>query len=114
MELWKRENVSPQGGQEISGEKKTIINYNITIMHNTVGHFFRKSIFKPEVAPLIAILGTALGGAVFIGLKQSRAPDVCWDHKHNPYPWQEIKDGEQVKLMALNQKYDSRWERSKW
>lgn len=83
-------------------------------MHNTVGHFFRKSILKPEVAPLIAILGTALGGAVFMSVKQSRAPDVCWDHKHNPYPWQEIKDGEQVKLMALNQKYDSRWNRSKW
>jgi NADH dehydrogenase (ubiquinone) 1 alpha subcomplex subunit 4 len=32
----------------------------------------------------------------------------------NRHPWQEIKDGEQVKLIALNQKYDHRWERKNW
>jgi NADH dehydrogenase (ubiquinone) 1 alpha subcomplex subunit 4 len=35
-------------------------------------------------------------------------------HKSNPHPWQEIKDGEQVKLIALHQKYDHRWERKNW
>ncbi|KAI9249669.1 NADH-ubiquinone reductase complex 1 MLRQ subunit-domain-containing protein [Phascolomyces articulosus] len=78
-----------------------------------VGKFLRSS-KKPEIIPLIVIVSGALGGATFIGLRQARAPDVSWDHKNNPYPWQEIKDGEQVKLYALNQKYDSKWERSKW
>ena len=36
------------------------------------------------------------------------------DHKNNPHPWHDIKEGEQVKLFALNQKYDGRWERTKW
>jgi NADH dehydrogenase (ubiquinone) 1 alpha subcomplex subunit 4 len=36
------------------------------------------------------------------------------NHKENPHPWQDIKDGEQVKLIALNQKYNNRWDRTKW
>lgn len=69
---------------------------------------------KPEVYPIVGILGVALSGAVFFGARAIRAPDVAWNPKSNPYPWQEIKDGEQVKLVALNQKYDHRWERTKW
>ncbi|KAI9313353.1 NADH-ubiquinone reductase complex 1 MLRQ subunit-domain-containing protein [Dichotomocladium elegans] len=75
---------------------------------------FLKQSKKAEIVPLIAIVGAALSGAVFMSAKQSRAPDVAWDHKGNPYPWQDIKDGEQVKLLALNQKYNNRWERTKW
>ncbi|ORZ02325.1 hypothetical protein BCR43DRAFT_5345 [Syncephalastrum racemosum] len=75
---------------------------------------FLKQSAKPEIVPLIVIVGGALGGAGYIGLKQAKAPDVAWNHKSNPYPWQDIKEGEQVKLLALNQKYTNRWERSKW
>ncbi|KAI7860921.1 NADH-ubiquinone reductase complex 1 MLRQ subunit-domain-containing protein [Circinella umbellata] len=75
---------------------------------------FIKNSKKPEIIPLIVIVGGALTGAGYIGLRQARAPDVAWDHKNNPHPWQDIKEGEQVKLYALNQKYDGRWERTKW
>ncbi|KAI8142232.1 NADH-ubiquinone reductase complex 1 MLRQ subunit-domain-containing protein [Fennellomyces sp. T-0311] len=78
-----------------------------------VSHFLKNS-KKPEIIPLIVIVSGALGGAAYIGARQAKAPDVSWDHKGNPYPWQDIKEGEQVKLLALNQKYDGRWERTKW
>ncbi|KAL9557049.1 hypothetical protein MBANPS3_001575 [Mucor bainieri] len=70
---------------------------------------FLKASKKPEVYPIVGILG-----AVFFGSRAIRAPDVAWNHKANPYPWQEIQKDEQVKLIALNQKYDHRWERKQW
>ncbi|KAI8994955.1 NADH-ubiquinone reductase complex 1 MLRQ subunit-domain-containing protein [Pilobolus umbonatus] len=76
-------------------------------------HFLKNS-NRPEVYPIVGILGFALSGAVYFGARALRAPDVVWNHKGNPHPWQEIKDGEQVKLITLNQKYDHRWQRSKW
>lgn len=75
---------------------------------------FLKASKKPEVYTIVSILGVALSGAVYFGARACRAPDVSWNHKGNPHPWQDIKEGEQVKLIALNQKYDHRWERTKW
>ncbi|KAF1802833.1 NADH-ubiquinone reductase complex 1 MLRQ subunit-domain-containing protein [Mucor lusitanicus] len=75
---------------------------------------FLKASRKPEVYPIVGILGVALSGAVFFSARAIRAPDVAWNHKANPHPWQEIKENEQVKLLAYNQKYDHRWERKQW
>jgi NADH dehydrogenase (ubiquinone) 1 alpha subcomplex subunit 4 len=82
-----------------------------TIMSALV-QFLKKS-QKPEVYPIIGILSVALVGAGYVGVHAAKAPDVAWDHKSNPYPWQDIKEGEQVKLLALNQKYERRWDRTK-
>ncbi|CAO3629823.1 unnamed protein product [Cunninghamella blakesleeana] len=75
-------------------------------------HFIQISKSKPEIFPIVGILGCALSGAVYMSVHQARAPDVVWNHKTNRYPWQEIRDGEQVKLTTINQKYDSKWNRS--
>jgi NADH dehydrogenase (ubiquinone) 1 alpha subcomplex subunit 4 len=80
---------------------------------SALANFIKKS-NKPEVYPIVGILGFALSGAAFFGARAVKSPDVCWNHRENPHPWQEIKEGEQVKLMAFNQKYESRWSRSKW
>ncbi|KAI8099005.1 NADH-ubiquinone reductase complex 1 MLRQ subunit-domain-containing protein [Halteromyces radiatus] len=79
-----------------------------------VMNFIRQAKNKPEIFPLVGILGFAVSGAIFMSVHQARAPDVVWNHKDNKYPWQEIRDGEQVKLTTINQKYDSRWNRSHW
>ncbi|KAG0165807.1 NADH dehydrogenase 1 alpha subcomplex subunit 4 ndufa4 [Apophysomyces sp. BC1015] len=69
---------------------------------------------KPEIAPLFVILGGALGWAGFMGYRQLRSPEVTLDHKNNPHPWQEIKEGDQVKLLAVKQKHNQRWDRTTW
>lgn len=33
-------------------------------------------------------------------------PEVVWDRSNNPYPWQNIGQDTQVKLMTVNQKFD--------
>ncbi|KAI9250744.1 NADH-ubiquinone reductase complex 1 MLRQ subunit-domain-containing protein [Sporodiniella umbellata] len=80
---------------------------------SALNNFLRNS-RKPEIYPLFGILTFALSGAGFFMYRAARAPDVSWDHKSNPYPWQDIKDGEQVKLMTVNHTMDRRWDRTKW
>ncbi|KAI7898710.1 NADH-ubiquinone reductase complex 1 MLRQ subunit-domain-containing protein [Cokeromyces recurvatus] len=79
-----------------------------------LSNFLKISAKKPEIYPIVGILTFALSGAAYFGARAMRAPDVVWNSKSNPHPWQEIKDGEQVKLIALNQKYDNRWQRKNW
>ncbi|KAI9486744.1 MAG: NADH-ubiquinone reductase complex 1 MLRQ subunit-domain-containing protein [Benjaminiella poitrasii] len=76
--------------------------------------FLKRSASKPEIYPLFIILGGALTGAVYMGTHQARAPDVVWNHKTNAEPWQSVKDGDQVKLATINQKYERRYNRKEW
>ncbi|KAI8989365.1 NADH-ubiquinone reductase complex 1 MLRQ subunit-domain-containing protein [Pilobolus umbonatus] len=79
-----------------------------------LAQFLKHSVHKPEVLPLFAILGAALSGGVYMMAHQANAPDVVWNHKANAEPWQKVRDGEQVKLVAYNQKYDKRYHRKEW
>ncbi|KAG2212647.1 hypothetical protein INT47_000624 [Mucor saturninus] len=79
-----------------------------------LGQFFKQSFREPEILPLVAILGVAFASAGYVGLHQAKAPDVVWNHKQNPEPWQQVKQGDQVKLAAFNQKYDEKFTRKEW
>lgn len=76
--------------------------------------FLKRSFSKPEIYPLFAILGAALTGGTYMALHQAKSPDVVWNHKTNAEPWQHVKEGEQVKLAAYNQKYDGKYTRKEW
>lgn len=76
--------------------------------------FFRQGLSKPEILPLLAVLGVALGSAGFMGYHQAHSPEVVWNHKTNEQPWQQVEDGDQVKLAAFNQKYDRKFHRKEW
>ncbi|KAJ2955991.1 hypothetical protein NQZ79_g8097 [Umbelopsis isabellina] len=78
-------------------------------------HFF-KHYFRPEVTPLVVIIGGALGGATYVASHAARAPDVVWDHKSNTRPWQDVKQGDQVKFWhtAENPQYTQRFKRPRW
>ncbi|XP_064468944.1 cytochrome c oxidase subunit NDUFA4-like isoform X2 [Ornithodoros turicata] len=47
----------------------------------------------PALIPLVVIVGAGAVGAVFyITRLATRNPDVSWNKKGNPEPWQEYKD----------------------
>uniref|UniRef100_A0A669CEV1 Cytochrome c oxidase subunit NDUFA4 n=1 Tax=Oreochromis niloticus TaxID=8128 RepID=A0A669CEV1_ORENI len=49
------------------------------------------------------------GGATMSVLALTRAalknPDVSWDHKNNPEPWNKMEPNQQYKLLAVNMDY---------
>ena len=40
-------------------------------------------------------------------------PEVVWDRHHNPYPWRNIDQGTQLKLMTVNQQFDKKYSRDR-
>jgi NADH dehydrogenase (ubiquinone) 1 alpha subcomplex subunit 4 len=43
-----------------------------------LSNFIKISKAKPEIYPIVGILGFALSGAVFFSARAMRAPDVVW------------------------------------
>lgn len=76
--------------------------------------FIRRSFAEPEIIPLATVVCVALASAGFMGVHQARSPDVVWNHKTNEYPWQQVRPGDQTKLLAFNQKYQRRFDRKEW
>eukprot|EP00794_Sanderia_malayensis_P012333 gene12333-13606_t len=61
---------------------------------------FGHPIAVPPVTPLIGVVCIGLSFMTFMGLRAAiRYPDVVWDHKKNPYPWNDVKPNENVKML---------------
>ncbi len=43
----------------------------------------------------------------------ARGPDVIWDRKNNPTPWNNVEPGTNTKLMAVNQQFDKQYKRER-
>ncbi|CAI2189081.1 638_t:CDS:2 [Funneliformis geosporum] len=70
---------------------------------------FMKNWFRAEIIPIYAVTGVAVVGASWYLTRLARGPEVIWDKKNNPTPWNNIEDGTQVKLIAVNQKFDRKY-----
>ncbi|CAO3690788.1 hypothetical protein G6F70_000883 [Rhizopus microsporus] len=69
--------------------------------------------YKPEVAPIFVVVGGACSLAGWYLTRLARGPEVVWDRTRNPYPWQNIDQNTQVKLMTVNQKFDKVYSRDR-
>ncbi|RIA93873.1 NADH-ubiquinone reductase complex 1 MLRQ subunit-domain-containing protein [Glomus cerebriforme] len=75
---------------------------------------FMKNWFRVEILPIYAVTGVAVVGAGWYLTRLARGPEVVWDKKNNPTPWNNIQDGTQVKLMSVNQKFDRKYSRDRF
>ncbi|PWZ02400.1 hypothetical protein BCV70DRAFT_198685 [Testicularia cyperi] len=69
--------------------------------------------YAPEVLPIYVITGIAAGGATWYLSRLARGPDVIWDRKNNPTPWNNVEPGTNTKLMAVNQQFDKQYKRDR-
>ncbi|KAI8140171.1 WD40-repeat-containing domain protein [Fennellomyces sp. T-0311] len=69
--------------------------------------------YKTEIIPIYVTVGGACGLAGWYLTRLARGPDVVWDRRNNPYPWQNIDQNTQVKLMTVNQKFDKVYSRDR-
>ncbi|KAF8529234.1 NADH-ubiquinone reductase complex 1 MLRQ subunit-domain-containing protein [Hysterangium stoloniferum] len=74
-------------------------------------NFFRHW-YAVEAIPLYAVIGFALAGAGWYTTRLATRPDIIWT-KSNPTPWNNVKQNENIKLMAVNHKFDKSWSRDK-
>ncbi|TKS89831.1 Cytochrome c oxidase subunit NDUFA4 [Collichthys lucidus] len=60
----------------------------------------------PALIPLFIFIG---GGAtmsvLYLGRLALKNPDVSWDRKNNPEPWNKLEPTQQYKLFSINMDY---------
>ncbi|XP_062978196.1 cytochrome c oxidase subunit NDUFA4 [Elgaria multicarinata webbii] len=60
----------------------------------------------PSLIPLFVFLGAGAGGAFLYTMRlATRNPDVCWDKKNNPEPWNKLAPTDQYKFYSVNVDY---------
>ncbi|XP_053226447.1 NADH dehydrogenase [ubiquinone] 1 alpha subcomplex subunit 4-like 2 [Podarcis raffonei] len=70
------------------------------------GRFSRQLKRHPGLIPLIGFIGLGLGSAALYLLRLAiYSPDVSWDRKNNPEPWNKLSPNEQYKFMAVSTDY---------
>ncbi|KAI8148942.1 NADH-ubiquinone reductase complex 1 MLRQ subunit-domain-containing protein [Fennellomyces sp. T-0311] len=74
---------------------------------------FMKNWYRTEIIPIYITVGGACGLAGWYLTRLARGPDVVWDRHRNPFPWQNIDQGTQVKLMTVNQQFDKKYSRDR-
>ncbi|CAO1633566.1 unnamed protein product [Jaminaea pallidilutea] len=74
---------------------------------------FRKNWYSAEVLPIYAITAMAVGGASWYLFRLAKGPDVIWDRKNNPQPWQNVQPGTQTKMMSVNQEFEKKYKRDR-
>nr|CAG8580525.1 5058_t:CDS:2 [Entrophospora candida] len=70
---------------------------------------FMRNWYRTEAVPLYGVTGLALVGAGWYLTRLARGPEVVWDKKNNPTPWNNIEKGTQVKLLAVSQNFDKKY-----
>uniref|UniRef100_A0A3Q0RYU4 Cytochrome c oxidase subunit NDUFA4 n=1 Tax=Amphilophus citrinellus TaxID=61819 RepID=A0A3Q0RYU4_AMPCI len=75
-------------------------------MSSLLGVVVKQVKSHPALIPLFIFIS---GGATMSVLALTRAalknPEVSWDHKNNPEPWNKLEPNEQYKLFAVNMDY---------
>uniref|UniRef100_A0A8D0FVA8 NDUFA4 mitochondrial complex associated like 2 n=1 Tax=Strix occidentalis caurina TaxID=311401 RepID=A0A8D0FVA8_STROC len=62
----------------------------------------------PHLIPLIGFISVGLGSAVLYLLRLALySPDVSWDRKNNPEPWNKLSPTDQYKFLAVSTNYKS-------
>uniref|UniRef100_A0A8D1JXY0 NDUFA4 mitochondrial complex associated like 2 n=2 Tax=Sus scrofa TaxID=9823 RepID=A0A8D1JXY0_PIG len=60
--------------------------------------FYRQIKRHPGLIPMIGFIGLGMGSAALYLLRLAlRSPDVCWDRKNNPEPWNRLSPNDQYK-----------------
>ncbi|XP_065432124.1 NADH dehydrogenase [ubiquinone] 1 alpha subcomplex subunit 4-like 2 isoform X1 [Chrysemys picta bellii] len=61
-----------------------------------------------QLIPLIGFIGLGLGSAALYLLRLALcSPDVSWDKKNNPEPWNKLSPNDQYKFLAVSTDYKS-------
>uniref|UniRef100_A0A8C6U011 Cytochrome c oxidase subunit NDUFA4 n=1 Tax=Neogobius melanostomus TaxID=47308 RepID=A0A8C6U011_9GOBI len=61
----------------------------------------------PALIPLFFFIGGGAAMSMFyLARLATRNPDVCWDRKNNPEPWNKLSPKYQYKFYAVNMDYN--------
>jgi len=69
--------------------------------------------FAVEAIPIYVVIVGAVGGAGWYLTRLARGPDVIWDRRNNPRPWEHVTQDTNTKMFAVNKQFDKSWSRDR-
>ncbi|KXN69760.1 hypothetical protein CONCODRAFT_18101 [Conidiobolus coronatus NRRL 28638] len=69
--------------------------------------------YRVEVLPIIAVIGFALGGCGWYVSRLARGPDVIWDRRRNPTPWENVDQNTNLKMFSVNKEFEKSYSRGR-
>ncbi|KDQ20612.1 hypothetical protein BOTBODRAFT_26614 [Botryobasidium botryosum FD-172 SS1] len=69
--------------------------------------------YATEAIPIYVVVGAAVGGAGWYLSRLARGPDVIWDRKNNPTPWNHVEQNTNTKLMSHKHEFEKSWSRDR-
>ncbi|XP_013930095.1 PREDICTED: cytochrome c oxidase subunit NDUFA4 [Thamnophis sirtalis] len=71
-----------------------------------IGFLRHQVTHRPSLIPLFLIMGTAVAGAgLYLMRLALLCPEVRWDKKNNPEPWNNLDPTHRYKFFAVNMDY---------
>ncbi|KYO49114.1 NADH dehydrogenase [ubiquinone] 1 alpha subcomplex subunit 4-like 2 [Alligator mississippiensis] len=71
-------------------------------------HSSPRASHRTQLIPLISFISLGMGSAVLYLLRLALySPDVSWDRKNNPEPWNKLGPTDQYKFFAVSTDYKS-------
>ncbi len=69
---------------------------------------FRSGLTQPYVVVLLGMVGAGTAYGLFLGARNlTRDPHiVITDRRTNPFPWLSVTQGQNLKLMSVNRKWE--------
>ncbi|XP_059539308.1 NADH dehydrogenase [ubiquinone] 1 alpha subcomplex subunit 4-like 2 [Myotis daubentonii] len=102
---------SPAGGGTPGGAREPSPKEDQTRRGEMAGtglgaRLYRQIKRHPALIPMIGFIGLGMGSAALYLLRLAlRSPDVCWDRKNNPEPWNRLSPNDQYKFLAVSTDY---------
>ncbi|EJU06482.1 hypothetical protein DACRYDRAFT_44631 [Dacryopinax primogenitus] len=81
--------------------------------HSTGKKTLFQTWFAVEAIPIYVVVLGAVSGAGWYLTRLARGPDVIWDRKNNPTPWNNVTQDMNTKMMAVNARFDKSWVRDR-
>ncbi|KAJ1914786.1 hypothetical protein H4219_004631 [Mycoemilia scoparia] len=69
--------------------------------------------YKHELIPIFGIIGGGVAIAAYAAGHALRGPDVVWDRRTNPHPWNDVKENETTKFIDPNGRFERKWSRER-
>ncbi|KAF8314705.1 hypothetical protein DL93DRAFT_2167124 [Clavulina sp. PMI_390] len=83
------------------------------VVANTARKTFFQTWYAVEAIPIYAVVGIAVGGAGWYLTRLARGPDVIWDRRGNPTPWNDVAPAMNTKMMDASGTLTESWSRKR-
>ncbi|KAJ2483118.1 hypothetical protein IWW56_000638 [Coemansia sp. RSA 2131] len=69
--------------------------------------------YRSELIPLYVTTVAAVGVCGYFSARALKSPDVVWNKRENPYPWLDVQQNENTKMLDPAGRFEKQWTRTR-